>query len=82
MSAIEFAPNIRVNAISPGLILPPEHKEEDYLDQLSKSIPMQKKGDIDHIAQAIVFYLNSPYITGQNIFIDGGEHLVQSSHME
>ena len=78
MSAIEFAPKILVNAISPGLMLPPEHKEEDYLDRLSKNIPMQKKGDINHIAQAIVFYLNSPYITGQNIFIDGGEHLVQS----
>lgn len=77
LSAVEFAPHIRVNAIAPGLILPPEQESEDYLERLSKKIPLQKKGDVDQIAYAIHFLLNNPYITGETIFVDGGEHLIQ-----
>jgi len=78
LSAVEFAPHIRVNAVAPGLILPPDQKNPDYLERLAQKIPAQKKGNVDQVAQTIVFLLNSPYITGQTIFVDGGEHLVQS----
>jgi len=77
MSAVEFAPNIRVNAISPGLTLSPAQKSSDYLDRLSKKIPLQKKGNVGQITHTIAFLLNAPYITGQNIFVDGGESLIQ-----
>jgi len=77
LSAVELAPHIRVNAVAPGLILPPEQESEDYLERLSKKIPLQKRGDVDQIAYAIHFLLNNPYITGETIFVDGGEHLIQ-----
>jgi len=77
MSSAEFAPNIRVNAVAPGLILPPEDKSADYLKRLAQKIPMQTKGHVHQIAGTVEFLLNSPYITGETIFVDGGEHLIK-----
>lgn len=76
MAAVEFAPRIRVNAVAPGLILPPVSKKTDYLDRLAKHVPLCRKGDPAHIAHAVLFLLENDYVTGQVIFEDGGEHLV------
>lgn len=75
MCAVEFAPHIRVNGIAPGLILPPEGKDDTYLDRLAKNIPMQRKGSPENITASIEFLLKNYYTTGQIIFNDGGEHL-------
>lgn len=75
MSALEFAPHIRVNGIAPGLILPPKGEDEAYLDRLAKNIPLQKKGNVSLIVNSIKFLLENDYITGQIIFVDGGQHL-------
>lgn len=74
-AALELAPEIRVNAVAPGLILPPESKGKDYLDRLAKNIPLKRKGEPQNIAQAVQFLIENTYITGQTIFVDGGEHL-------
>lgn len=76
IAAIEFAPAIRVNGVAPGLILPPASYDEAYLDRLAKQVPLQRKGNPEHIVQAILFLLASDYVTGQVIYEDGGEHLV------
>lgn len=76
LSAVELAPNIRVNAVAPGLILPPDDKKSDYLDRLAKHIPLKRKGEPADIAKAVQFLLENTYITGQTIFVDGGEHLI------
>ena len=76
LAAVELAPNIRVNGVAPGLILAPVSEKSEYLDRLAKQIPLQKKGDVGQITQSILFLLNNPYVTGQVIFVDGGEHLV------
>ena len=76
MAAKELAPNIRVNGIGPGLILPPPGQDESYLDEKSKSIPLKRKGDLESIGSAISFLIDNHYITGECIFIDGGEHLI------
>jgi len=77
MAAREFAPKIRVNAIAPGLILPPEGKSEKYLDELAENIPMRRKGSTESITGAAAFLEENNYITGQIIFCDGGEHLTR-----
>ncbi len=77
MAAFEYAPKIRVNAVAPGLILPPEGKDESYLDNLAKGIPLKRKGTIKSILNTVNFLLNNDYITGQIIFCDGGEHLIK-----
>ncbi len=75
MSAVELAPRIRVNGIAPGLILPPVNEKNNYLDRLAKNIPLQKKGDPKYIAQSVRFLIDNSYLTGQIIYVDGGEHL-------
>lgn len=75
MAAKELAPNIRVNGVCPGLILPPPGKDEEYLNKLSKNIPLQRKGNLESVVSAISFLIDNPFITGEYIFVDGGEHL-------
>lgn len=75
MAALEFGPNIRVNAIAPGLTLPPEEKGEDYLWKLAGNIAMKRPGGLDPILKSLDFILNNDYLTGQLLFCDGGENL-------
>ncbi len=76
ISAREFAPNIRVNAIAPGLILPPACEGDEYMERAAKKrVPLKKRGHIDDITGALEFLIKSEFITGQVLFIDGGEHL-------
>jgi len=75
MAALEFGPEIRVNAIAPGLILPPEEKGEEYLLKLSEKIAMKRPGGLDPILKSLDYILNNDYLTGQLLFCDGGENL-------
>lgn len=76
LSAVHLAPNFRVNAIAPGLILPPKDKDESYLLNLAKNIPLKTIGNLEEILKAFRFLLESKFVTGQILFIDGGEHLI------
>lgn len=80
MMALEFAPAIRVNAVAPGLILPPEGKDESYLQELAATNPLNAHGDPADITDAVLFLLRSTFITGQVIFVDGGRHLKGSMY--
>ncbi len=75
MAALEFGPKVRVNAIAPGLTLPPEEKDEDYLWALAGKIAMKRPGGLDPILKSLDFILNNEYLTGQLLFCDGGENL-------
>lgn len=75
MAALEFAPEIRVNAIAPGVTLPPEDEDEEYLDNLAAQIPMKRPGGIEPILRSIDYILENDYLTGQMLFADGGENL-------
>ncbi len=75
MAAKELAPAIRVNGIAPGLILPPRGKGEDYLKELSSGVPLKRTGNPDFVVHALRFLLENEYVTGQCLFVDGGEHL-------
>ncbi len=80
MMALEFAPLTRVNAISPGLILPPPGKDISYLEELAPTNPLQKVGNPEEITNAVIFLLNSQFVTGQAIFVDGGYHMKGSTY--
>ncbi len=78
--AAEFAPRIQVNAVAPGLILPPEGKDESFLANLAHTNPLQRFGSPEEIAAATLFLLRSEFITGQVIYVDGGRHLKGAFH--
>lgn len=74
--ALIYAPRIRINAVAPGLILPPEGKGEDFLKRLSLSVPLQRHGYAEDVAEAVHFLISSDFVTGQTVYVDGGQHLL------
>jgi len=76
--ALEFAPNITVNAVAPGLILPPEGKDRGYLEKLEKTVPLKRHGAVSDVVSSAIFLLLSDFVTGQVIYVDGGKHLLQT----
>lgn len=72
--AAELAPEVRVNGIAPGAILWPEQTlSEPQKQQVLASIPMQRLGETQEIAETVAFLLQGPrYLTGQIIALDGG----------
>lgn len=74
--AVELAPAVRVNGISPGPILWPE--EGEWMDEASRQhiiarTLLKRTGEPDDIARTVSFLIaDAPYITGQIIAVDGG----------
>lgn len=71
-----LAPDIQVNAIAPGLILPPPGRDQAYLERKASQIPAGRIGSPADIAGALLFLLRSNYVTGELVHVTGGEHLV------
>ena len=65
MTALEFAPAVTVNAVAPGLILPPPGKGQDYLEELAGTVPLRHHGSPRDIAEAVLYLLKSDFVTGQ-----------------
>lgn len=75
MSADEFAPLLRVNAVAPGLVLPPPGEDVDYLERLRHTNPLERYGTVEQVTAAILFLVDNEFVTGQTIWVDGGRHL-------
>jgi glucose 1-dehydrogenase len=74
-AAEALAPSIRVNAVALGAMLPPPGEDEEYLRELARDIPLQRVGGTEPVARAVRFLLESDFITGEIIRLDGGAHL-------
>ena len=77
--AQEMAPQVRVNGISPGVIVWPESAEWQDEERRRKVIAhtlLKRQGEPDDIARTVQFLINdAPYITGQIISVDGGRSI-------
>lgn len=73
--AAALAPNISVNGLALGAILPPIEGRAPA--NLLKNIPAGRWAELEEVGQALIFLLEGPaYITGEIIHIDGGRHLI------
>lgn len=71
--AVELAPHIRVNGVSPGTVAFPENYDAEAREAVLRRIPMGREGSVEDIARTVVFLAReAPYVTGQVIAVDGG----------
>lgn len=77
-AAKELGPHIRVNAVLPGPILPPpgEDPDSDAWRRRGDRLPLRRTGDPADVGAAVAFLASSDYVTGETLFVDGGEHLL------
>lgn len=69
------ADQILVNAVAPGPILAPPGLEDDELEAVEKATPLGRWGGGAEIAKAVVALIETDFITGEIIRVDGGRHL-------
>jgi len=73
--AQSLAPRIRVNAIGPGPSLPEKGRTQAQFEASAARSPLGRGTNPDEIADALMFLLNAPAITGQMLALDGGRHI-------
>ncbi len=78
-AALEWAPDIRVNTVAPGLVLSPPGVNPNALDKLLPKVPMQKRSTEEDVAKACLYLAENQSMTGQTLYIDGGLHLLGHS---
>jgi pteridine reductase len=74
-TASALAPRVRVNAVAPGLVLPPDDLADDAIERFLRDVPMGRSGTPHDVAQAVHFLVDAPYVTGIVLPVDGGRHL-------
>ena len=74
--AMTLAPTIRVNAIAPGLVLKPNGMPEQRWQKIGAASLLGHPGQVADVAQAVLFLVQSRYITGEVLVVDGGTRFV------
>ena len=75
-AALELAPRIRVNAIAPGPILAPDNQDFSTYKEKAGFIPLEKIPNPMDVIEAALYLINNESITGQVIYVDGGQNLI------
>ena len=73
--ALAWAPEVLVNAIAPGPILPPPGLSRKDYQAVIRSTPLRRWGGPAEIAKTVVFLAETDFITGETLRVDGGRHL-------
>ena len=74
-AAVALGPRVRVNAVAPGVVLPPPGEGDDYVERLAQALPLERPGGAEPVAQAVRSLLENDFITGEVVHVDGGGHL-------
>lgn len=68
-----LAPEITVNAIAPGAVLPPDEWSDSAREHLAQTTPLKRLGSPADVTAAILYLLEGgDYVTGETIVVDGG----------
>ena len=70
-----LAPDVRVNAVAPGVVLLPEGWSDEGARHLQETTPLRRLGAPEDVAQAVVYLLGAEYVTGEVVRVDGGRHV-------
>lgn len=73
--AKEFAPAIRVNSVSPGPTLPPDHYSAEQKERAVTRTLLKRWGTPEDVVAAVLFLIGNDYITGFDLKVDGGRSL-------
>ena len=75
LTALQWAPDIMVNGIAPGFVIPPTWLKNSEMKKSINKTPLKKRVNPIEIAEACYFLINNKSITGEILNIDGGIHL-------
>jgi dihydromonapterin reductase/dihydrofolate reductase len=73
--AARLAPAVKVNSIAPALILFNEDDGADYRAKALKKSLVQREGGLEEFQKTVDYLLDSQYVTGRVLHLDGGRHL-------
>ena len=71
--AVDLAPHVRVNAVAPGPVLAPNDYSQETKDKIASRTLLKRWGKPEDVSKAVSFLIESDYITGEYITVDGGE---------
>lgn len=75
VAARALGPEVRVNAIAPGTVLPPENFPEEEVRALARRTPLQRNGSPEDVVGAVLYLVQADFVTGETIVLDGGRLL-------
>ena len=82
LAARDLAPDVRVNAVVPGPILPPPGMATDdpAWREIVDRLPLERAGRADEVGEAVAFLAGNDFVTGATLVVDGGESLLGAGH--
>jgi len=78
--ALELAPAVRVNAVAPGPVLPPPDYSPERIARTADKTLLNRWGSPEDVAEAVLYFVRANYVTGDILFIDGGERFGHRKH--
>jgi pteridine reductase len=73
--ALVLAPEVRVNAIAPGVVLLPEGWSDADGERLRATTPLKRLGTPEDVAAAMLYLIDADFVTGDVVMVDGGRHV-------
>ena len=75
VAARSLAPEVRVNGIAPGTVLPPESMSDEEIRRLAERAPLKRNGSPADVVRALRYLLQADFVTGETLVVDGGRML-------
>jgi len=69
-----LAPEVRVAGVAPGTVLLPDNWDPGSAEHLRQTTPLERNGSPADVTATVLFILDSDYLTGETIIVDGGRH--------
>jgi pteridine reductase len=76
LQAKAYGPDIRANAIAPGLVIPSNDVSPEEWKKLVDRLPLKRSTTLEDVSGALKFLLDNPSVTGQTVVVDGGFSLI------